>query len=45
MTTEQINEQIELWVLAGRISFDEMQRLSGIAYAKEQQEDARTGNE
>ena len=45
MTTEQILEQIERWVLSGRIGFDELQSLSGIAYAKEQQDDARTSNE
>ena len=45
MTTEQILEQIELWILAGRIGFDEMQFLSGIAYANEQQNDERTSNE
>jgi hypothetical protein len=35
MSKEQIIEQLELWIRQGRLSFDDLQTLSGQAYAKE----------
>ena len=42
MSKEQIIEQIELWVRQGKLSFDDLQTLSGQAYAKEAAQDERT---
>jgi hypothetical protein len=39
MSKEQIIEQIELWIRYGRLTFDDLQTLSGQAYAKEAAQD------
>ena len=39
MSPEQIIEQIEIWIRQGRLSFDDLQALSGQAYAKEAEQD------
>ena len=39
MSQEQIIEQIEIWIRQGRLSFDDLQALSGQAYAKEAAQD------
>ncbi len=39
MSKEQIIEQIEMWIRKGRLSFDDLQALSGQAYAKEATQD------
>ena len=39
MSKEQIIEQIELWVMQGKLLFDDLQILSGQAYTKEAAQD------
>ena len=39
MNSQQIFEQIELWIMQGRLTFDDLQILSGQAYAKEASDD------
>ena len=39
MSQEQAIEQIEIWIRQGRLSFDDLQALSGQAYAKEAAQD------
>ena len=39
MSKQQIIEQIELWIRHGKLSFDDLQILSGQAYAKEAAQD------
>ena len=39
MSKQQIIEQIELWVRQGKLSFDDLQTLSGQAHAKEAAQD------
>ena len=45
MDNEQIIEQIESWIMAGKLSFDDLQLLTEQAYAKEAADDVRYGNE
>ena len=35
MSKEKIIEQMEIWIKQGRLTFDDLQTLSGQAYAKE----------
>ena len=42
MSNEQIIEQIQSWIMAGRLSFDGLQLLTEQAYAKEAADDARS---
>ena len=39
MTSQQIFEQIELWIMQSKLTFDDLQMLSGQAYAKEAAQD------
>ena len=39
MTKTQIIEQLEIWVRQGRLTFDDLQKLSAQAYAKEVAQD------
>ena len=39
MSKEQIIDQLEMWIRQGRLSFDDLQTLSGQAYAKEAADD------
>ena len=39
MSKEQIIEQMEIWIRQGRLTFDDLQTLSGQAYAKEASDD------
>jgi len=42
MSKEKIIEQMEIWIKQGRLTFDDLQTLSGQAYAKEAAQDERT---
>jgi len=39
MSKEKIIEQMEIWIKQGRLTFDDLQTLSGQAYAKEASDD------
>jgi hypothetical protein len=39
MSKEQIIEQMEIWIMQGRLTFDDLQTLSKQAYAKEAGQD------
>ena len=41
MTSEQIIGQIEFWIKGGRLTFDELEILTALAYAKEAADDAK----
>ena len=45
MTNEQVYNQVRLWVESGRLSFDQLEDLKSVAYAKEAIDDARTNDE
>jgi len=40
MSKEKIIEQMEIWIKQGRLTFDDLQTLSGQAYAKEAAQDS-----
>ena len=42
MSNEQIIEQIESWIMAGKLSFDDIEGFAAQAYAKEAADDARS---
>ena len=41
MSNEQIIGQIEFWIKGGRLSFDALEILTALAYAKEAADDAK----
>ena len=45
MSDEQIYEQVWDWANQGRISFDDLERIKSVAYAREARDDERTDND
>ena len=41
MTSEQIIEQMESWIRQGRLTFDALEILTALAYAKEAADDVQ----
>ena len=45
MTSDELYEAIKSWVADGTLSFNQLNMLAGLAYAKEAADDARTSDE
>ena len=45
MENKHYYNQVELWVMNGRVSHDELMALASIAYEYEQKQDAKTNDD